>query len=131
MTVLSSTPEAPLTQSADTQCCSPKEFATQFRASAEVFVATNYCVRVCELPSSLDTTSTSPFWFNFVIYKTMKSALQDIQATAFEIADGEKLCIYTDDSVCLYECTDGKQRELDRPARLVTSFGVCFPSSEC
>ena len=71
----------------------------------------------------------SPFLFNFV----MRNALAERETVGVDLMMGEQLCDleYVGDVVCLFHTAESAQLILDRLARAVIPFGMCFAPSKC
>ena len=93
-----------------------------------------------QLSQSFDTPSgvrqgcpISPFLFNFVMDGVMRNVLAKHETVEVDLVMGERLCDleYADDVVCLLDTAESAQLILDRLARAVIPFGVCFAPSKC
>ena len=93
-----------------------------------------------QLCQSFDTSSglrqgcsISPFLFNFVMDEVMRTALAEHETAGVDLVMGERLCNleYADDVVCLFDTAESAQLILDRLARAVIPFGMCFAPSKC
>ena len=65
--------------------------------------------------------------------EVMRTALAEHETVGVDLVMSERLCDleYADDVVCLFDTAESAQFILDRLARAVIPFGMCFVPSKC